>query len=541
MTAPFSDGSATVHSAKADSPQMTSTSLELQPSTPPRGRASSRYPVSLARGEPGRVPLHRRGTSKTYERLEDLLREAGYKETRVFTPEAERREAQEAARKGSMRGGMDTVVGYIASWMPGAGKGASPSTPTARPQAPVRQVHEPMARRSLPASPLAHKRDLHHDGFARAPSPLSISPSASATTIASMRSHISDGTEGHIVPYRNVVHGIQPLPHLRPQSSMSSNLRTYAQVSAAQGYLRHMASAPNMPKYLPSTRDGSVSRMSRIPHDGAHPMPTRWLESVSKAVAGTGHPRAHIGGPQSARHSSRPSSRASRPKRDPKFALGQTRSVSGAPPGLMTYLSPAGKAPGAVSTANVVCRSAPASRSSSRVGERRSGALKGWALAEVTNRAGKKLRRQSKCDGVPVLASTCVENDEWSTHWVDGRRVPLSLSGAQDGLRVDNDFEDDDDDDDDAELDFARLLVPPKRQYSIQSLRRHIHRSQTNLREQRDLWGDDDGYGTQSRSRRESIDDEDGHGWEAMGAPGFGNAKRRRGLPGAWATLSSRS
>ncbi len=35
-------------------------------------------------------PLHRRGKSKTYERLEDLLREAGYKETRVFTPEAER-------------------------------------------------------------------------------------------------------------------------------------------------------------------------------------------------------------------------------------------------------------------------------------------------------------------------------------------------------------------------------------------------------------------------------------------------------------------
>lgn len=33
---------------------------------------------------------HRRGTSKQYESLEDLLTAAGYKETRIFTPESER-------------------------------------------------------------------------------------------------------------------------------------------------------------------------------------------------------------------------------------------------------------------------------------------------------------------------------------------------------------------------------------------------------------------------------------------------------------------
>ncbi|KAJ7151107.1 hypothetical protein C8R46DRAFT_1229383 [Mycena filopes] len=61
----------------------------VEPATPPsqpRGRVRKPYPESV-----GRVPLHRRGTSKTYERLEDLLREAGYKETRIFTPEAPER------------------------------------------------------------------------------------------------------------------------------------------------------------------------------------------------------------------------------------------------------------------------------------------------------------------------------------------------------------------------------------------------------------------------------------------------------------------
>lgn len=42
------------------------------------------------------MPLHRRGKSKTYEALEDLLREAGYKETRIFTPESERTDRRAA-------------------------------------------------------------------------------------------------------------------------------------------------------------------------------------------------------------------------------------------------------------------------------------------------------------------------------------------------------------------------------------------------------------------------------------------------------------
>lgn len=88
------------------------------PTTPPRqSRSRTRY------GDLGRVPLHRRGTSKTYERLEDLLKEAGYKETRVFTPEGERAEEHGGTRNANDHSnnrisGMSAVVGFLAGLMP---------------------------------------------------------------------------------------------------------------------------------------------------------------------------------------------------------------------------------------------------------------------------------------------------------------------------------------------------------------------------------------------------------------------------------------
>ena len=98
----------------------------------------------------GRVPLHRRGTSKTYERLEDLLREAGYKETRIFTPEAERKRKGkrgeddeddddttivEEKRASVMKDGVGAVMGFLAGLVnvgiPGVtgGKNATTASP----------------------------------------------------------------------------------------------------------------------------------------------------------------------------------------------------------------------------------------------------------------------------------------------------------------------------------------------------------------------------------------------------------------------------
>jgi hypothetical protein len=105
------------------------------PHTPPRGR--SRYPSSLA-NEGLRVPLHRRGTSKTYERLEDLLKEAGYKETRIFTPETERNRGHERVNEearqsdGKLKNSVDTVVGLLSGLVLGQPHGQPANLKTPR-------------------------------------------------------------------------------------------------------------------------------------------------------------------------------------------------------------------------------------------------------------------------------------------------------------------------------------------------------------------------------------------------------------------------
>ncbi|KAJ6571788.1 hypothetical protein B0H19DRAFT_1255722 [Mycena capillaripes] len=83
-----------------------------EPTTPPsypHARPRKNYLEGV-----GRVPLHRRGTSKTYERLEDLLAEAGYKETRIFTPETERTVPQDEV-KSPIR---DAFAGFLSSLVP---------------------------------------------------------------------------------------------------------------------------------------------------------------------------------------------------------------------------------------------------------------------------------------------------------------------------------------------------------------------------------------------------------------------------------------
>lgn len=83
-----------------------------------RGRPRTRYPSHLTPdGIPRKPYLHRRGTSKTLESLEDLLREAGYKETRVFSaePDADRTGELDPSSQSSR---VSAVVGFIANLMP---------------------------------------------------------------------------------------------------------------------------------------------------------------------------------------------------------------------------------------------------------------------------------------------------------------------------------------------------------------------------------------------------------------------------------------
>lgn len=548
-----------------------------QPSLPlPRGRSSGRYPASLAVGEPGRVPLHRRGTSKTYERLEDLLREAGYKETRVFTPESERAEAQAAERKrresiqadrGNMRDSVGAVVEFLAGWIPGSSKGGRMPNERRLDDSRVRHDADSRSRENSPSpsprGPLAQnlasdhlqpKRDTVHK-------PYSPSLCASSATIASIPSSLSLGSSDDRAlslhrPRRQQrqpnVHPSGPL--LRPQSSASVSLRTYAQVSAAQGYLRHMASTPTIHKHgRASTRDNSSERLNANAHRNIPSLPSAWLDTVTKAVLGSSEAGVHVGGP----HTSRSSTRSGWSLRHSKNMLvdqtNYTRSISGASPGFTTYLRRAEMAPSTVSTARVMCRSAPASRSSSRTGDRnhprsRDGSVRSLRWGE---RSTRPKRSNGRRDGVPVLLTTDIENDAWSMQWVDGQRV--YVTGPQDSASHEHasDGGDLDSDDDDAEPNFAQLLVNPKRQYSIQSLRRHLHRApraEPTIRIE--PWEDEgDHRSTAARaasgySRRGSMDDGDGSDylrrWEALGVPGFDRTapKRRRALPNSWASLT---
>ncbi|OSD08104.1 hypothetical protein PYCCODRAFT_1463342 [Trametes coccinea BRFM310] len=523
-----------------------------RPSTPVRGRTLARYPANLSKGEPGRVPLHRRGTSKTLETMEDLLRDHGYKETRVFTPEAERLQAladEQKKQRGSWR-----IKDLISGWITGpdlteaSNEEAEDNGPeTSRPSS-----SHPSARCTSPESPLGHKRALHQRQTPQ-PSPSSPSHSASSATLSSM---LSGSSDGRTVSYQHVQRRIHHhLPDLHQQPS-STSLRTYAQVSAARGYLRHMASAPNMPKRdAPPIRETSIDRLSSLLNPPQPPMPSSWLETVTKAVRKSADLGTHVGGPLS-RPVSRQSMRPERATKENKFGVAnqpmrptrppQGRSVSGLPPGSAFYMQPPQTAPGTVSTAHVVCRSAPGSRSTSRVGERNgtSGSVRGAPRRDRLDRT-RRGSRGANADRVPSLAATRVENDGWGMQWVDGQRVPLLL-GLDDRSHEADDLEYDDDEDD-GELDLARLLVPARRQYSIQSLRRHLHNAHTPQPASLDLhrpWEDEEGVPTRGRHRRSETEDADSYpfGW-GSGAPSFGRTetKRRRGLPGAWAGLAGNS
>lgn len=97
------------------------------PQTPSTSTKNGRYPASLSRVAGVGSP-HRRGTSKHYETLEDLLTAAGYKETRVITPIRTRKSSNSSAVESSDADALPAdneglgrrFSNFLSSWMPGA-------------------------------------------------------------------------------------------------------------------------------------------------------------------------------------------------------------------------------------------------------------------------------------------------------------------------------------------------------------------------------------------------------------------------------------
>ncbi|KAG6836855.1 hypothetical protein H0H93_002296 [Arthromyces matolae] len=495
-----------------------------------------------------RVPLHRRGTSKTYERLEDLLKEAGYKETRVFTPEADRVQPKHDT------GNAGAFVGFISGLIP---------------------------NRSTSSL-------------------VSISPSPSRSSL-SQRSLILSST--HHLP--------KSTQNIRPNSPSPISGPSYQHIaqqshhSRAGAYLRHIASAPNMKKKRPPTKsmltDDSESD-SQTTKNHIPPLPDSWIKSVARAVL-VGGIGAYIGGPNNDDPSPTPTNKTLRPTRSslsqasahPKSSkrtnTDYTRKPSFAPPELFTRIERGRSrlSTGEVRKSSVVCRSAPASRASSLVRglnedprEKRD-----WERQQGTNtRAARRGRPTERDRQLPSLANTQLEGDKWlkpkkSSNIKGKGKGTEAKSRYLAGWGMDPESSEDSgegrissSEEEDGELNLARILVNPKRQNSIVSLRKHLKDEnavvgmsgtrpgrglgrasraasirQNNVEEQdydgseAEDWGA--GWVRKNARRTSEHDDEDDNfvgflvdrtrkGGKTVGSGRSGTGSSRLGIPGAW-------
>ena len=343
--------------------------------------------------------------------------------------------------------------------------------------------------------------------------------------------------------------------------------------SPARAYLRHIASAPNMPrrKFLgehatpanrstTSLKDDHYTQRSPPP-----PMPPSWLGTVARAVLG--FPGARIGGPSIAPSPSPPSpppprqsrlgpsslptshsstvrrhirsnkKRSNSPLGDPGARLRgrstpslPTSSALLQPPTIPVMRSQV--SPGQVVRINVVCRSAPASRSSSVVGRKlgsdslassclgdlSNGSV--WGKGKASQSAGKKYRRKNQgrlADKGPSLRD----------------RVEDGFSSLSPGDG--DDYDSSSEDDEEGEVDLSKLLVHVRRQRSIKSLQRHLQKASKPR-------GSAAASDVRGRIRRGSVNDGD---WGVLIAPGPGrdtrSFHRRREIPGSWTQQSSGS
>ncbi|TFK43953.1 hypothetical protein BDQ12DRAFT_709610 [Crucibulum laeve] len=548
-----------------------SSSSPPQPTTPPRpSRSRTRY------GDIGRVPLHRRGTSKTYERLEDLLKEAGYKETRIFTPEGERTEAaaqhnasaksigMQEERRSSMRDGVGAVVGFLAGLMPGTTV-SRPTSAMGLHDAPEDDFLRPPSPRaySPPGSPLAHRQSQKQKAKTSPTSDSTTPTNMYSPSLESLGDALTPRTGGHNLPSRSTTPGIPPTQsdyqqhlshrvsgqnlsaaqrHLQKQASRaslhhpvpfspltSSSSMAHPRPSRAGAYLRHMSSTPNMP-LRPSSTPAHRSRNTIVLNDSDNeevgggygrrgngegeedpqpPLPLTWLETVARAVL-FGGAGAYAGGPSNAPapkkkpelnqdtrgrpqtlRATRSSISQRRRSKPPRARVGLSDQTNhgregflAPPPLLLMQLGRgrAGRSEGEISQTRVTCRSAPGSRATSAVrGEDR----REKAFINAVKERGRDRRRKDS-DRLPSLAKTQTEGDSWVQEREKGKKSTGGRAGNRYlsgwGMGEESDDESDEDgehhtassEDEDGELDLARILVPPKRQNSIKSLRKHL-------------------------------------------------------------------
>ena len=346
--------------------------------------------------------------------------------------------------------------------------------------------------------------------------------------------------------------------------------------SPARAYLRHIASAPNIPRrrlpgeHVPSPviKTSTSSLKDDLNAQGSSPpMPPSWLETVARAVLG--FPGAHIRrndtacSPRQSKFEppSHPASRSSTvrgygrsTRKRQATVLGDTvakvrgRSTQSPltspvllqPPTMLATRSQASL--GEVIKMNAVCRSAPASRSSSVA--RRKPRDESLATASLGNLSCGSVRGKSKA---PQSTIRNFRRKPGKNHVDSGPslRVRVEDDGSTfhtAGEREDYDLSSEDEDED--EVDLSKLLVHPRRQQSIKSLRRQLSKSHCGDKKASGIagtWtvrGDDDSALTpddKGRIRRGSVNDGD---WGLQVPSGSyrdsRTSHRRREIPVFW-------
>ncbi len=196
---------------------------------------------------------------------------------------------------------------------------------------------------------------------------------------------------------------------------------------------------------------------------------------------------------------------------------------------------------GEVIKMNVVCRSAPASRSSSVVG--RKPRNESPATASLGNLSGGSVRGKGKA---PKSSSRNFRPKTAINHEDYGPSLSVRVEDGGSSYYIVGEGEDYDpsEDEEEGEVDLTKLLVHPRRQQSIKSLRRQLSRSHckhNHISGVAGTWtvrGDDasvlapDGKG---RLRRGSVNDGD---WGVLVPPcSYRDGRtphRRREIPVVW-------
>ncbi|KAF9511089.1 hypothetical protein BS47DRAFT_1395368 [Hydnum rufescens UP504] len=424
------------------------------PSTPPRRK----YPTTLSRISGTDKLAHRRGTSKQYETLEDLLTAAGYKETRIFTPEAERvghdaggispetMGKEDGPSRGNSLGTFMTNI--LSSWIPGASVslGRAKGAEIARREATsIREEEEEGDEndpRFLNPRPLARK-SAHHksDNSWRAPR-TSYRPPLPTDFIADSRgAGIAGVSRPGVSPQYPPSHSPTPLS----KTVVNRQLPRLRQVISSPNFHRpKLGGRPGMDTRTHSQIDQDPRGRPSLSNNGVAPKRLQPHRSVTSI-----HTHSHQG----------------RPNHDKPIITTITSSI--------TPLEPI------LNSSDVVCRSAPGSRSASRN------------------------RPSDRAPPLPPLLSPSLL-EEGISAWMEGSH-PLKQRHASDQSSCTGSHDDDDDDVEDsgdpglAQIIYSRIerdassqsssssghqstsfftrpsLSPPaRRQRSIQSLRAHL-------------------------------------------------------------------